>query len=175
MIMGIDQRLSATRSSPNAKTMQTLQPLSPDFENISILLVSPYPKDQTDLRHVLHHSRWNITRAANVGTAALLLQEQAPSVVLCERNLPDGNWKDVLDQASQQENPPNVLVISRHADESLWAEVLNEGGYDVLLKPFDVSEVTRVVRMAWQRWTGRQLRKGAQSATVAEHATLAHA
>src|SRR5688572_32862964 len=123
--------------------MQPLQHLSPDFENISILLVSPYPKDQTDLRHVLHHARWKITHAANFSAAAVLLQEQTPSVVLCERNLPDGNWKDILEQASQQENPPNLLVISRHADESLWAEVLNEGGYDVLLKPFDVSEVTR--------------------------------
>jgi DNA-binding response OmpR family regulator len=155
--------------------MQRSQHLSPEFESISILLVSPNPKDQTDLKYVLHHARWKITPAASVSEAALLLQERTPSVILCERNLPDGNWKDVLEQASQQENPPNVLVTSRHADESLWAEVLNEGGYDVLMKPFEVSEVTRVVRMAWQRWTGRTLRKGAQSATLAEEAALAHA
>jgi hypothetical protein len=44
------------------------------------------------------------------------------------------------------------VVASRHADENLWGEVLNLGGYDVLIKPFDCSEVTRVVGMAWRHW-----------------------
>jgi DNA-binding response OmpR family regulator len=47
---------------------------------------------------------------------------------------------------------PLLLVTSRHADENLWAEVLNLGGYDVLLKPFDGAEVTRVVAMARRQW-----------------------
>lgn len=45
-------------------------------------------------------------------------------------------------------NSPRLLVVSRYADERLWAEVLNLGGYDVLLKPFEPMEVTRVVAAA---------------------------
>jgi FixJ family two-component response regulator len=38
--------------------------------------------------------------------------------------------------------------MSRHADERLWAEVLNLGGYDLLAKPLEGDEVSRVVEMA---------------------------
>jgi len=72
--------------------------------------------------------------------------------VICERDLPDGNWKDVHNCAESVSNPPLLLVVSRQADENLWAEVLNLGGYDVLMKPFDRAEVTRVVGMAWRQW-----------------------
>ena len=155
--------------------MQPSHCLEPHLVKISILLVSPHQKDHTDLSRVLHHADWKIIRASDLGEATLIVQENLPSVILCERNLPDGNWKDLLDQASQHKNPAMVLVISAHADNGLWAEVLNLGGYDVLMKPFDVSEVTRVVRMAWQRWRGRTLKKEARSATAFEEWAAAHA
>ena len=41
------------------------------------------------------------------------------------------------------------------ADERLWAEALNLGAYDVLAKPFDRTEVMRVVSMAWMHWSAR--------------------
>jgi DNA-binding response OmpR family regulator len=155
--------------------MQQSHCLNTHLESISILLVSPHQKDHADLRHVLRHADWKITAASDLAEASLILQERAPSVILCERNLPDGNWKDLLDQAAEHMNPARVLVISAHADDSLWAEVLNLGGYDVLIKPFDVSEVTRVVRLAWQRWRGRALKKAAESATPVEERAAAHA
>jgi DNA-binding response OmpR family regulator len=48
-------------------------------------------------------------------------------------------------------------VTSRLADERLWAEVLSLGGYDVLMKPFDVSEVYRVIRLACERHQAQQI------------------
>jgi hypothetical protein len=62
--------------------------------------------------------------------------------VICERSLPDGEWKDLLGKT------PRLIVTSYAADESLWAEVLNLGGYDVLAQPFDEQEVRRVVALA---------------------------
>jgi DNA-binding response OmpR family regulator len=121
-------------------------------EKISILLVSQHQDDHSSLRHILHHDGWQITRCGSVKEATAQLRNVGPSVVICERDLPDGAWKDVLGQTEGLENPPPVLVISRHADENLWGEVLNLGGYDVLMKPFDRSEVTRVVGMAWRHW-----------------------
>ena len=120
--------------------------------NIPILLVSPHDADVASLRHILHHSDWNITPVESVSAARKHLSRHAAAVVLCERDLPDGNWSDILLTTSQMEQPPLLLVISRHADDSLWAEVLNVGGYDVLLKPFEKAEVARVVGMAWRHW-----------------------
>ena len=63
-------------------------------------------------------------------------------VVICERSLADGDWKDLLGKTSR------LIVTSCVADEVLWAEVLNLGGYDVLAQPFDELEVRRVVALA---------------------------
>jgi len=69
----------------------------------------------------------------------------ATDVVLCESEL---SWKTILATCESLPKCPRLLVVSRCADERLWAEVLNLGGYDVLLKPFEPMEVTRVVAAA---------------------------
>ena len=126
-------------------------PASPP-ENISIVLVSPHPEDVTYLRHILHHRDWHIHLSTSTAEASRLIAMHNPCVIICERDLPDGNWKDILHQTESMAHAPLLLVVSRHADENLWAEVLNLGGYDVLLKPFDRAEVVRVVGMAWRYW-----------------------
>lgn len=126
----------------------------PSPEKITILLVSPHPDDLSCLRGILQNEHWNLLRCMGARDLPRHLANTAPSIVVCERDLPDGDWKDVLRETDRVPHAPLVLVTSRHADESLWAEVLNLGGYDVLLKPFDRSEVTRVVGMAWRYWFG---------------------
>lgn len=121
-------------------------------ENISILLVSSYSEDLTALRRILQHDRWDIVRASGCKDAASHLRNHGAAVVVCDRDLPDGDWKDLLLATFDLPHAPMLLVSSRTADETLWAEVLNLGGYDVLLKPFDRAEVIRVINMAWRRW-----------------------
>lgn len=135
-------------------TRQNTQSPLPSAGNISILLVSPHTDDLVSLRNILHHRDWSIAHCASTSDARQCLADSSHSIVVTERDLPDGTWKDILNASETQAQPPLVLVISRHADENLWAEVLNLGGYDVLLKPFDRSEVTRVVGMAWRCWFG---------------------
>ena len=117
-------------------------------ENIT-LLVSPDQEDYLSLADMLAPDHWTVRCARSMREASRLLSDsRQPSVVACERELPDGNWKDLYDLMSGLRNPPPLIVLSRHADEFLWAEVLNLGGYDVLAKPLDPNEVHRVVNMA---------------------------
>ena len=46
------------------------------------------------------------------------------------------------------DTPPALIVTSRLADERLWAEVLNLGAFDLLSKPFDFDEATRIIPVA---------------------------
>ena len=135
-------------------------------ENISILLVSPNPADLPALRAILHHAHWDLRQVDTAEQAARHIQRNAPSLLICERDLPDGTWKDVLWCISASAVSSSLLVASRRADEALWAEVLNLGGYDVLLKPFDKSEVVRVVGMAWRHWWNRYLHRAAGRAAA---------
>jgi DNA-binding NtrC family response regulator len=130
-------------------------------ENVSILLVSPYPGDEADLRNILTALGVTVRRHTTVKDA--LPHLDSATVVMCERDLPDGTWQTVLNECDGCPNRPLVMVVSRHADESLWAEVLNLGGYDVLLKPFDRNEVTRVVAMCGRQWRGRNTRQPVSS------------
>ena len=41
------------------------------------------------------------------------------------------------------------------ADERLWAEALSLGAYDVLVKPLDAAEATRILSLAWEHWKDR--------------------
>jgi DNA-binding response OmpR family regulator len=128
-------------------------------ENITLLAVSPDRGDHQSLKEILEAEQWTVRGACSRDEALRLLTESTTAVIACERDLPDGSWKDVFDHACSLESPPPVIVISRHADESLWAEVLNLGGFDVLAKPFEKSEVSRVVNMASRYGRGSRHRQ----------------
>jgi DNA-binding response OmpR family regulator len=117
-----------------------------------LVLISPYEEDHRLLQRSLSQTEWNI-RWARTGQAAQgLLRGDAVSVVISECDLPEGTWKDILDQLRALPRPPLLIVTSRQADHRLWAEVLNLGGHDVLAKPLLGSEVARVVGLAGARW-----------------------
>jgi DNA-binding response OmpR family regulator len=119
---------------------------------VTVLAVSPLEEDHVFLGHIFSHSNWKIHVARSCSEALQLLRERTIPVVLCDSEIPDSTWKDVLAQLGQLSHPPLLIVTSRLADESLWAEVLNLGGYDVLMKPFDRMEVVRVISLAWLHW-----------------------
>lgn len=133
----------------------------------SVLLVSPFDEDVRFIRDCLPDDAPHLDTAGNYTRAAGLLQANSFSVVLSERDLPDGGWRDVLNAVELCQSTPLLIVASRHADERLWAEVLNLGGFDVLMKPFDFMETTRVLAMACQQWGSGSY--GAMSRGSREH------
>ncbi len=117
---------------------------------VTVLAISPFRGDHTFLQNTLSHSKWRIRGASSLREARNLLRENSMYVVICEKQLPDCTWREILEELAAMQNPPPLMVTSRLADERLWAEVLNLGGYDVLMKPFDPLEVVRVVSLAWR-------------------------
>ena len=129
---------------------------------VPVLSISPIAEDHYALQNILWHlqSVLDPNRTFTVhsyltlpaGLAALL--ERQFEVVVCERDLQPGSWKEVLEQAVILPDPPPLIVTSRLADERLWAEALNLGASDVLAKPFDRMETLRVVDAAWRAFGG---------------------
>ncbi len=117
----------------------------------SLLTVGLSVEDCDSLRKILAPHGWEIREAARWVQVYECLRGANCSAVICERNLPDGCWKDVLVELEDWSPSPPLVVTSRHADNRLWAEVLNLGGYDVLVTPFDELEVvcllTQVARL----------------------------
>jgi DNA-binding NtrC family response regulator len=107
-----------------------------------ILAVSPDTEDPKFVEATM--PGWSVRRAQTCQEAVAILNSAACDVVLCERDLPDGCWHDLLDRMRDLREAPPVVVMSRAADESMWAEVLSQGGFDLLMKPLETSDLTRL-------------------------------
>ena len=136
---------------------------APCARTIPVLCVDPAEEDHVALEEIFNSSpwsmcpdsRWKLQISRTLTSAWRALHTHHLPVVLCERDLRPGTWRELLDLLQRLPDPPFLIVTSRAADERLWAEALNLGAYDVLAKPFDRTEVMRVVSMAWMHWSAR--------------------
>ncbi len=114
-----------------------------------VLFASACEEDRTSLRNILRYPNWTLYEAFNCGEALAMLRQSPIPVVICERDLPGGGWKAILDELQAMPARPRLIIWSRLADHQLWGEVLNLGGYDVLPTPFEARVVLRVALLAW--------------------------
>ena len=126
-------------------------PFGPE-NTVSVLAIGHSAEYQTSLLEIFSRSKWKVQFAQSLGEARPLISRNCVAVVLCEYQLTDGRWVDVLDEIQASGQNPRLIVAAANADEALWAEVLNLGGYDVLDMPFQPQEVIRVLSLAWLHW-----------------------
>lgn len=118
---------------------------------VPVLVVSPYPDDHVQLGKILQPERWDLRHAITCEQAQANLQRMPFSVVITESEGAGGLcWRKVFSIIGKLpfETKPQLVVISNKADDRLWSEVLNMGGYNVLAKPFEPSEVAWVLEAA---------------------------
>lgn len=121
-----------------------------------MLAVSSLEEDHQSLGCILGEKLGCLRQARCCEEALCILRQGTVPVVICEQDLPDGDWKALLSATRPLTHAPLLIVCSRTADELLWAEVLNLGGWDVLAKPFDEREVMWSVSVAWKEWQRRE-------------------
>jgi CheY-like chemotaxis protein len=114
----------------------------------SLLIVCPFAEHHSTIERVLGPAQWSIRHAATCREAAVLLSTWCPTAIICEQNLPDGDWQDLLRVLHDLRRDAALIVSSRVADNQFWARVLNVGGFDVVGQPFDAEELTRVLASA---------------------------
>ncbi len=135
-------------------------------EEVSVLVVGQPDQDRRRIQQILTNPNWSIGNAASLAAGLRRLRGGNVQIILCERDLIDGDWRTLLSALETLDRPPLLIVTSAQADEHLWAEVLNLGGYDVLPKPYDGLEVHRVLGLAWHHWQ-RRWQHEAKSASAA--------
>jgi FixJ family two-component response regulator len=108
-----------------------------------------------------------ILPAGSCHEARILLQDNPPvSVVITDVSLNDGNWCDVFRFLVDKGIHASVVVSARLADERLWSEVLWRGAYDVIVEPYEATEVRRIVEGA-SRAAGSSRPSGMQATASA--------
>ncbi len=123
------------------------------FEEVSVLLISPFESDQRAMAAIFHRSRWSLAAARDLAEAQQMLRHRPPSIIVTEICVPGGDWRAVVSAAAGcAPVVPRVIVASRLADDGLWQKVLDAGGYDVIEKPFEAESIFLTVSQAWRHW-----------------------
>jgi DNA-binding NtrC family response regulator len=125
---------------------------SVDGDVVISLAVSPFEVDLSFLQRMFDEAKWRLFTAHTCRERMTQLDREQIPIVICEAQLPDGSWKDVLSRFAPMLEPPRLIVTARHADERLWSEVLNLGGFDLLATPFREVEVGYAIGSAWVDW-----------------------
>jgi DNA-binding response OmpR family regulator len=127
-----------------------------DSQAVIGLAISPFEEDLSFFQHMFDDAGWKLLTARTRRQAAADLSHGPIAVVVCERHLIDGNWKDVLSRLASILNPPRLIVVSHRSDDGLWTEVLNMGGFDLLSAPLQEVEVVHAVGSAVFDWMEEQ-------------------
>jgi DNA-binding response OmpR family regulator len=120
-------------------------------KTVSILVISPFEEDHTVLAGIFSEEGWKVHYACTCEEAVECLFASRISVVICDHGLPACGWREVQWRIESLAGPPTLIVAHRLGDDSLWAlwvEAMDLGARDLLLKPFDRSEVLWTVRSA---------------------------
>lgn len=103
------------------------------------------------LLDVLESCGIEVVPASDCNEAGQVLETQSVQVVLTETKLPDGDWRRVIEIVERGRRKIQVVVCLRLRDPKLWLDVLDQGGYDVLVHPYEREEIKRIVEGAAAR------------------------
>jgi two-component system chemotaxis response regulator CheY len=110
------------------------------------------PERSLPLLDALESCGIEVLPVCDCSEARRMLETEAPvQVVVTDTTLPDGDWRRVLEIVERGYPNIEVIVCSRLGDHTLWLDVLEQGGYDVLVEPFEHEEVRRIVEAAASR------------------------
>jgi DNA-binding NtrC family response regulator len=104
------------------------------------------------LLHALESCGIEVLPVGDCHEAHRMLGTHPPvQVVVTDTALPDGDWRKVFEIVAQGCETTEVVVSLRLGDDMLWLDVLEQGGYDVLVEPYQRVEVQRIVEAAAAR------------------------
>jgi DNA-binding response OmpR family regulator len=133
---------------------QTAEPQPNNAPRLRITIVSVLLDDQDRslIAELCFENQWDVFFAKTCDEARQVSEQIKPHVILLDRDLVDGDWRNSLSACAASSAGACTMLISRVADDYLLNEVVSNGGYDVLPKPLREQDVLRAVKFAWSYW-----------------------
>lgn len=123
-----------------------------DPGRLTVIALIAGERDRRILAGVCSRNGWNAVLADTCDEARRELDRTEVPVVLCDRDLPERDWRRIVETLAASPQPSCILLLSKVVDDYLRDEVVRSGGYDVLRKPLREDEVASAVRLAWTYW-----------------------
>jgi DNA-binding NtrC family response regulator len=120
---------------------------------VKLVAITQDTDDSAALQQIAANYGWRISVVDSSDAAITVLTERPTPLVICDRDLPNEAWREVLAKIAGVPQAVCVLLASRVVDDYLWHQVIHHHGYDVVVKPFQPEELRRAVTFAWS-WRG---------------------
>jgi two-component system response regulator PilR (NtrC family) len=116
-------------------------------ERLSVLLVMPRERRVFALEQ-LENCRAQVVLAGSLSEARCILGRRRLDVVVTDTRLPDGSWQDLIEFVDANHIMAQIVVSTRLLEQCLCAEVFKRGAYDLLVEPYSIDELRRVLEAA---------------------------
>src|SRR5438105_2946576 len=114
----------------------------------AILAVTESEPQRRTLHEIASRRAWELFFAGNWSEAESLLARQRFAIVLCDRDFAGNDWRETVGSLHRATPHSCIILVSAVNDEYLWDEVIRHGGYDVLKKPLQESQVVPAITLA---------------------------
>src|SRR5687767_8793210 len=106
-----------------------------DHEPLHVLVIEDDADTRANFSDILELDRHYVETAATFAEARARDDWSDISIILLDRNLPDGNAEDLLPQLRQMAPAAEVLIVTGYRDLEGALACLHQGAADYILKP----------------------------------------
>lgn len=106
------------------------------MESVSVLIVTSRAEDVRELKELLEETPWKLTRVPRFEDAAGALKKAEVPILILDRDTAGENWRQTIKHLVHSRPRACVVLLSSVGDQYLWNEVVQQGGFDLLTRPF---------------------------------------
>ena len=117
-----------------------------------VLLASERDDDYQTLQALLQDTKWSVVRALSLGEVCGFCDCSVSPVILVDRHFQGSNWRSTVSSLLNPAASRCLILLSDVSDSYLWNELVQHGGFDVIARPFERSEVLRTLAFAQRHY-----------------------
>ena len=115
---------------------------------IPLLLASERDDDYRTLQALLQNTKWTLVRPSSWGEVSNFCDRVVNPVVLVDRHFQGSDWRFTVSSILNNKESCCLILLSDVSDPYLWNELVQQGGFDVLARPFEKVSVHRTLAFA---------------------------
>lgn len=118
------------------------------MEKIGLIIVTSRPEDVQELNLLLEDSPWELTAVPELEEANTAVRAASAPIVLFDRDAAP-SWQRAIKGFVKSRRSACVVLLSNVSDQYLWDEVVQQGGFDLLPRPFRKEQVLSTLVFAY--------------------------
>jgi DNA-binding NtrC family response regulator len=116
-----------------------------------VLIVDDEPSICWGFRELLADEGHDVSIASSAEEALDMADREAPDAVVLDVRLPGRDGLSTIQDLRRRIGPAPIIVITAFGNLDTAVRALEEGAYDYLTKPFDLEQISEVLRRALRR------------------------